>query len=166
MIDKTTGKKDTVSNFPLLSPDGRLMVSKRYNPYEEYEHIPPPTEDISIYTVDNHVIKRIFLQPSRWFARELYWKDSHTIYIKTWEKEGDDAAISDYLRLTVTSGKDTPAGAPVNVSWKGTYTTVLHASSDDADGSKKKKENTSCTVPYLDGKVNGGHRMSYPLKKK
>ncbi|QJB42293.1 hypothetical protein HF324_32410 [Chitinophaga oryzae] len=226
LIDKVTGKKDTVSNFPVLSPDGRLIVSKRYNPYEEYEHIPPPTEDISIYTVDNPVIKRIFLQPSRWMARELYWKDNHTIYIKTWQKEGDDAATSDYLRMTVTSEKDTLQAAPVNASWKGTYVTVLHASGDDAgahievalkvegntvtftesgfqvnnkyllaatemDGQlfftfKKVLEGGDVLVksekrfgriekeegkyilycPYLDEKENGGHRMSYPLKKK
>nr|WP_295869670.1 hypothetical protein [uncultured Chitinophaga sp.] len=226
LIDKTTGKKDTVSNFPVLSPDGRLIVSKRYNPYEEYEHIPPPTEDISIYTVDNDVIKRIFLQPSRWMARELYWKDNHTIYIKTWQKEGDDAATSDYLRMTVATEKDTLRAAPVNASWQGTYVTVLHASSDDArdhievalkvEGNtviftesgfqvnnkyllaatamdsqlfftfKKVLEGGDALVksekrfgriekeegkyilycPYLDGKENGGHRMSYPLKKK
>lgn len=226
LIDKSTGKKDTISNLPVVSPDGRLILSKRYNPYEEHEHIPPPTEDISIYTVDNNAVKRIFLQANRWFAHDLYWKDNHTVYVKTWQKEGDDAAISDYVRLTVVAGQDTLNSAAVNASWNGTYATVLHESSDDArdhigvelkvdgntaiytesgfqlynkyllaasemDGAlfftfKKildgggvilkiekrfghiKKEDGKYILycPYLDCQVNGGHRMSYPLKKK
>lgn len=128
--------------------------------------------------------------------------------------------------MTVATEKDTLRAAPVNASWKGTYVTVLHASSDDArdhievalkvegntviftessfqvnnkyllaatemDGQlfftfKKVLEGGDVLVksekrfgriekedgkyilycPYLDGKENGGHRMSYPLKKK
>lgn len=226
LIDKATGKKDTISNLPVVSPDGRLIVSKRYNPYEEHEHIPPPTEDISIYRVDNNAVKRIFLQINRWFARDLYWKDNHTIYARTWQKEGDDAAVSDYIRLTLVAGQDTLTTAAANASWNGTYTSVLRESGDGArdhievelkvDGNavtytesgfqvynkyllaaaemdgelfftfKKildgggailkiekrfgriKKEDGKYILycPYLDCQVNGGHRMSYPLKKK
>lgn len=226
MVDKTTGKKDTVSNIPAVSPDGKLLICSRYNPYEEYEHIPPPTGDISIYAVENNDVKRIFIQPYRWFVRDLYWKDNRTVYIKTRQKEGDDAATTDYIQLAVVSGTDTLNASPVNASWKGTYSTVLNESSSDSrdhinvdfkvDGNtvmytesgfqvynkyllaatekdgqlfftfKKVEDGGDRMVetekrfghiekedgkyklycPYLDSKMNGGNRMSYPLRKK
>ncbi|NML37602.1 hypothetical protein HHL17_10405 [Chitinophaga sp. G-6-1-13] len=120
-IDKTTGKQDTLSNIPMVSPDGRLVLCSKSNPYEEYEHIPPPTQDISIYTVENNVIRKAFLQPYGWLEKELYWKDNHTVYVKASRGEAENAPV-DYLQLVVVTGTGTrpAAGTAASAAWKGT----------------------------------------------
>lgn len=132
-IDKATGKQDTLSDMPVISPDGKLILCSKSNPYEEYEHIPPPTQDITIYTVENNVIKKAFLQPYRWLEKELYWKDNHTVYVKSTRGEPENAPV-DYLQLVITTGTDIrpAAGAAVSAAWKGTYSTVLNKESKDS----------------------------------
>lgn len=131
-IDKATGKQDTLSDIPVISPDGKLILCSKSNPYEEYENVPPPTQDISLYTVENNDIKKAFLQPYRWLEKELYWKDNHTVYVKAARGEADNAPV-DYLQLVITTGTDTrPAATAVSAAWKGTYATVLNKDSKDS----------------------------------
>lgn len=130
-IDKATGQKDTLQNVPQVSPDSKLLICHQYNPYETYENVTPPTEDISIYTVENNVIRKAFFQPYHWFVSGLYWKDNHTVYIRT-AQPVDDVSHVDYVQLEIVTGTAPRKTSSINDSWKGTYTIVLNEASSDS----------------------------------
>ncbi|MBC9930271.1 hypothetical protein [Chitinophaga qingshengii] len=130
-IDKATGQKDTLQNVPQVSPDSKLLICHQYNPYETYENVTPPTEDISIYAVENNVIRKIFFQPYRWFVSGLYWKDNHTVYIRSTQPV-DDVSNVDHVQLEIVTGTTPRNTVAINDSWKGTYTALLNEKAGDS----------------------------------
>ena len=88
LINKNTGKTDTLSGFPYLSEDHRQIFCSQYNPYETYDDMPPPTQDAEFYTVSKTLIKQVNRKPFKFFIDKVCWKDNNTIYLKTSSDQG------------------------------------------------------------------------------
>ncbi|TDQ11768.1 hypothetical protein ATK78_0896 [Pedobacter metabolipauper] len=100
LIDMESGKKDTVNGFPYLSPDHQKIFASQFNPYETYDHINPPTQDVELFAVTKNGIGVIASKPFSWYFKEVYWKDNHTIYVKaTTVADGSDFI---FKKLTIT----------------------------------------------------------------
>ncbi|HVI46645.1 MAG TPA: hypothetical protein VM802_17335 [Chitinophaga sp.] len=127
LLDKASGRKDTVSNTPHVSPDGRWIVCEKEDPYAEQS----PSTDIDIYTVDNGTVKQVYHKAFRWIARDLCWKDESMVYVKAARGEGETAAI-DYARLTIVTGGNKATTAATSAAWYGTYSFVLNKDSKDS----------------------------------
>lgn len=99
LIDKMSGATDTTLGLPYFSPDGKFIFSSNYNPYETYENISPPTEDVSVYEYKNRKLYLIFFRPyTKGKLEKIYWKDKNTVHLKIAEK----SAVT-YHVLTITN---------------------------------------------------------------
>ncbi|RYZ47217.1 MAG: hypothetical protein EOP49_22010, partial [Sphingobacteriales bacterium] len=82
LIDKKSGSLDTLPGLPYSSPDGKVIFCSVYNPYEEYANMPPPTQDIYFYHVNNGVLQKIHGQPYKMFIAERVWSGSQTLLVR------------------------------------------------------------------------------------
>ena len=101
LINNITGKQDTVNGYPHLSKDHQRIFSSQYNPYETYDSIPPPTQDVECYAVNANGIKLIDRKPFKFFISQAFWKDKNTIYIQT--ASDQEKADFSYRKLELTS---------------------------------------------------------------
>ena len=120
LIDKMSGAADTTLGLPYFSPDGKFIFSGNHNPYETYENIFPPTEDVSIYEYKNGKLNLIFSKPyTKGRIEEIYWKDKNTVHFKIAEK----SAVT-YHALTVT---DKAQGVKKAKTLKNTFTGIYRS---------------------------------------
>ncbi|GGH03233.1 hypothetical protein [Pedobacter zeae] len=100
LINAVTGRQDTLNGFPFLSPDKRKIFCSRYNPYETYEKVPPPTCDVEIHLLKGTTISQIIRKPLKNDIMQAYWKNSNTIYTKVASGQGGSDSSYRELRLT------------------------------------------------------------------
>jgi hypothetical protein len=100
LIDSSTGKKQKINGIPVISPNYEYFITTFYNQYDEYNDMPPPTQDIEIYKIINKSsLKKIISKHYKWSIKSLFWKNNNEIYIKR-SKDKNSSSI-DYVKLKI-----------------------------------------------------------------
>jgi hypothetical protein len=99
LFDKTNGRIDTISGFPVLSPDNDLIYTAHYNPYETYENVNPPTYDINIYKIDAGSVSLLFSKYYKSTINEQYWQNNHSFCLKLSNENNVKAYF--YKKITI-----------------------------------------------------------------
>ncbi|PST84139.1 hypothetical protein C7T94_05265 [Pedobacter yulinensis] len=87
LIDKRSGIIDTIAGIPLLSPDNRHIFTSQLNGYETYPDLPPPTEDLELWSIGSSgKLQPVWSKPCKWIMKEAYWRNNRSVNIKA-EKE-------------------------------------------------------------------------------
>jgi len=92
LINKKTGKTNTLAGKPAVSPDGKILFNTAFNRYEEYADVSPPSQDIYLSVVSLGG----FSEPYRVSYNNMYitnyaWETNTSLVIcyRTREEEGD-----------------------------------------------------------------------------
>jgi hypothetical protein len=83
LIDKNTAEIDTLQGIPLFSPKKKFILVENYNQHETNSDIPPPTEDIYIYYLDDDKLNKIYFQSfPQQKLEQIKWKNDSLVYLK------------------------------------------------------------------------------------
>jgi len=92
LINKKTGKTNTLAGMPSVSPDGKILFNTAFNRYEEHADVSPPSQDVYL----SHVNPTGFSEPYRISYNNMYitkyaWETNTSLVIcyRTREEESD-----------------------------------------------------------------------------
>ena len=102
LINKKTGKTNTLAGKPAVSPDGKIVFNTAFNRYEEYSDVSPPSQDLYLSVVNSGG----FSEPYRVSYNNMYitnyaWETNSNLVIcyRTREEESDKVVKYARLRL-------------------------------------------------------------------
>ena len=104
LVNKELGKIDTLPAYPYFSKNKMHLLVVDYNPYETYEDIIAPSEDIYIYRSKENELELIYKKPFQSFTEtyleSFYWKNDNEIYLKFIDES--NSAEKEYLSIKLT----------------------------------------------------------------
>ncbi|MFL0143641.1 hypothetical protein, partial [Tenacibaculum maritimum] len=63
LLDKDDKSIDTIPSYPYFSKDKNIIFVVDYNPYETYNDIFPPSEDVYIYKYVKKQLQKVYFKP-------------------------------------------------------------------------------------------------------
>ena len=104
LIDKKTGRVNTLAGEPDISPDGKTLFNTLYNPYEEHADISPPSQDIYLSVITQGKISKPYrISYNKMMITGYAWETNSTVVIcyKLREEDKDNEVKYARLRLII-----------------------------------------------------------------
>ncbi|MDB0602878.1 hypothetical protein V2590_09610 [Tenacibaculum maritimum] len=105
LLDKDDKSIDTIPSYPYFSKDKNIIFVVDYNPYETYNDIFPPSEDVYIYKYVKKQLQKVYFKPYHFFSdtylESFFWKDQNILYLKFISEK--DRKKAKYISLTILS---------------------------------------------------------------
>lgn len=102
LINKKTGRTNTLAGMPAVSPDGKILFNTAFNRYEEYADVSPPSQDIYL----SFVKPTGFTEPYRISNNDMYitkyaWETNTSLVICYRTREEESDTYFRYARLLI-----------------------------------------------------------------
>lgn len=94
LINKKSGKTNTLAGMPAVSPDGKILFNTAFNRYEEYADVNPPSQDVYLSLVSPGGLS------------EPYRKSYNNMYIKNYAWETNTSLVICYKTSKEESDTD------------------------------------------------------------
>jgi hypothetical protein len=100
LINRKSGRMDTLAGKPDISPDGKTLFNTLYNPYEEHADVSPPSQDIYLSVITLGKISKPYrISYNKMMITGYAWETNSTLVICYKLKEEDKANEVRYARL-------------------------------------------------------------------
>lgn len=100
LINKKTGRMDTLGGMPDISHDGKTLFNTFYNPYEEHADVSPPSQDIYLSVITQGKIGKPFrISYNKMMITDYAWETNSTVVICYKLREEDKDNDIKYARL-------------------------------------------------------------------